>query len=905
MADATFEGAAEPVRARHEVDRQPTEAATPDAGLGASVRPQLRALGKRLGHWRGQLMDDVLGEHASVGPLTGWLLLALFGLVAYLTLTYAQGAFQRGQMAHGADPAGVISVHTGYWTIILVAALALLVGFEPQLRRRWEVLRASIGGRWLGNRSGGLKVLLAYSRWVARFVWRLRGVIWSFLDYVLARAIAPLAGATQKSGLRRLAWGAGVILLVPAAGLLAPPPLGLWAVVSGIVAVFAIVRRWNWIEAERERSQFEVLLWRGERQEARRVGFDQDLRDEALVALTCLFLLIPLGLQQIQVATCRIDACAFTLDGRNELPGGALAQLLAWLGYFGAELAKSVPFVDWSEVFHVANESPIKPRTALGAQVVFGMRATLDLLLLGAILQAMQIAGRQRVQHAAFRAGMLPVLDPITEAQELRRAGDGIEDALGLAAIEQPSIANFQAYDKGRLRQIVGGNGTDFDPIVRKAATAVLARQHAGEETAQFLHDRATNEPDQAMRSWLLTVASGLAPDVDPARLEPNRQRLETLLADVEQEASVRAAAARALGRMEHADATVGQLLERLSDSYATDPVIRAAAALGLAKLGIADAKGPTHELAGSFHPEATGEVRIAAMATAYACARLSPGESPERIADRFDPRVREHVLRAARVQAEPMNSAAAREREPGTRLDQLVRIAPGERPFGATFRMGSPDDDDMASDDERPPRDVTFTYHFAVGRYPVTQEEYTGFCRATGRAWDGKRQPGSHPITNVLWRDAMAYCSWLERITGERYRLPTEAEWEYACRAGTMTRYSFGDDPEQLGDHAWYKANSGGQTHPVGRKLPNPWGLYDMHGHVWEWCADPWHDSYRGGPDDGSAWLAGADLRRRVLRGGSRGDDAPLLRSADRDWLATIYESIGLGFRIARTLPR
>src|SRR5690606_35512407 len=127
------------------------------------------------------------------------------------------------------------------------------------------------------------------------------------------------------------------------------------------------------------------------------------------------------------------------------------------------------------------------------------------------------------------------------------------------------------------------------------------------------------------------------------------------------------------------------------------------------------------------------------------------------------------------------------------------------------------------------------------------------------------------------------------------------EAEWEYACRARTTTHFSFDGDKSKLGDYAWYASNSGGKTHPVRQKQPNAWGLYDMHGNVWEWCEDVWHDSYTGAPTDGSAWLTGGDQTRRVLRGGSWLDGFPwFLRSASRNGDAAGLRGVYLGFRFA-----
>ena len=145
----------------------------------------------------------------------------------------------------------------------------------------------------------------------------------------------------------------------------------------------------------------------------------------------------------------------------------------------------------------------------------------------------------------------------------------------------------------------------------------------------------------------------------------------------------------------------------------------------------------------------------------------------------------------------------------------------------------------------------------FAIGKYPVTQEQYQAVMGNNPSYFQGNPQ---NPVESVSYDDAVVFCQKLSEMTGKNYRLPTESEWEYACRAGTTTDYYFGDDANQLGDYAWYEDNSGLITHPIGQKLPNAWGLYDMHGNVWEWCEDG------------------------CLRGGSWNDLPYLCRSANRD---------------------
>jgi len=169
----------------------------------------------------------------------------------------------------------------------------------------------------------------------------------------------------------------------------------------------------------------------------------------------------------------------------------------------------------------------------------------------------------------------------------------------------------------------------------------------------------------------------------------------------------------------------------------------------------------------------------------------------------------------------------------------------------------------------------------FYLGKYPVTQEQYQAVM---GNNPSKFKDNPKNPVENVRWNDAQEFCQKLSDKTGKKYRLPSEAEWEYACRAGTQTRYYFGDDQKLLGEYAWHGENSGDKTHPVGQKKPNNWGLYDMHGNVWEWCEDGWHDNYQKAPTDGTAWNENHSVTNmRVLRGGSWHGNPRSCRSAYR----------------------
>jgi formylglycine-generating enzyme required for sulfatase activity len=248
----------------------------------------------------------------------------------------------------------------------------------------------------------------------------------------------------------------------------------------------------------------------------------------------------------------------------------------------------------------------------------------------------------------------------------------------------------------------------------------------------------------------------------------------------------------------------------------------------------------------------------------------------------------------------------------PGTRgFYRAVLVGAGEWPTPGPrfvwlpwgiFTMGSPTNEVDRYANEGPQTQVTLTRGFFLGRYEVTQGEYLAVMGSNPSYFTGDT---NRPVERVSWHDATNYCARLtaqERLAGRlpagwAYRLPTEAEWEYACRAGTTNRFYYGDDPgyTQLANYAWYSANSGSTTHPVGGKLPNRWGLYDMAGNVWEWCSD-WYGAYPGGSvTDPQGPASGSN---RVVRGGSWSFNAFHCRSASR-YGDPASRGFDIGFRV------
>lgn len=229
----------------------------------------------------------------------------------------------------------------------------------------------------------------------------------------------------------------------------------------------------------------------------------------------------------------------------------------------------------------------------------------------------------------------------------------------------------------------------------------------------------------------------------------------------------------------------------------------------------------------------------------------------------------------------------------------KMIYIPPGE------FMMGSVEGEKSRDEDtESPVHKVSIREGFYIGIYEVTQEQWQSVMNENPSNFKGY----NHPVERVSWNDVMAFIAKLNKKAGKDvYRLPSESEWEYAYRAGTATRFYWGNDNEdrKIEAYAWNRNNSGNKTHPVGAKEPNKWGLYDMSGNVYEWCEDDCHGSYKNAPIDGTSWVENPRDDERVLRGGSWFSNPKFCRAASRDAIFPVSRKNSIGFRLVRALKK
>lgn len=230
---------------------------------------------------------------------------------------------------------------------------------------------------------------------------------------------------------------------------------------------------------------------------------------------------------------------------------------------------------------------------------------------------------------------------------------------------------------------------------------------------------------------------------------------------------------------------------------------------------------------------------------------------------------------------------------------EEFITVTPGQGRYPQSFTMGAKGE---ATPAEQPAHQVTFRYRFQVAKYEVPQNLWEAVMGSNPSRWKGPR----NSVEMLSFEEAELFCKKLTQLLRsakligpkEIVRLPTEAEWEYVARAGSTTRYSFGDDVAGLDAHGWFTGNAAGNDPPVGAKKPNPWGLYDIHGYLWEWCLDVGHENYQQAPTDGTAWLKGGKPKQRVLRGGSWKDKAEKLTSSYRSLVPAALKDDAVGLR-------
>jgi len=370
----------------------------------------------------------------------------------------------------------------------------------------------------IGNALGpgivrGLATVLMPLNWLAKPF----GAILSFLDSILVFAVAGGAGAAQPWLIVRYLFLLCSTLPCALLGYWLPAPWGLIPIAWGFTVAISISRRWAWIEDDREI----YMLNRRYNGAHVRVGFAQDLRDEALLSFMSMFFLVPLALRQAHLWSVTQGAPLFDIDPLAQI------NLLDWIGYYGTELAKAVPFVDWAEIYQVEGAAPIEANSAEARHAVFATRVLVDLVFLAALLQALAISARNAKQMDLFRAGVMDRLDPFIEPREFRRLVH--RDQSGAWVAQEAAIATFSKYDAIRLAEL---SAPEHYPI--SVAAKALRRRDGSDDSARFheqLIERAFRKKkdadaiDEVLTAIRMTDAMIDADDLDRARIELNNKR--------------------------------------------------------------------------------------------------------------------------------------------------------------------------------------------------------------------------------------------------------------------------------------------------------------------------------------------------------------------------------------------
>lgn len=882
-----------------------------------------------------------------------WAAAFVSAVVIAVSASWIRSIFDRRLPARiGGDPR---HAHISGWTfIIIIGATGLIVALATWAASS-EANRATINADW-GER---ILIALAIAFVLAALAPALRladvasgaiglvgrlispfGRALSIIDSILVFAVAGAAGATQQSLFVRYSSLFGTLGACAAMGFWLEPPWGLAPLGWGLLVAIAISRRWAWIETDRELA----MLNRRFVGPHLRIGFGQDLRDEALLSFAFLLLLVPLGLRQAQIGA---------FDAHYELFNVTLQEaenLRTWIGFFGTELAKAVPFVDWAEVYDVGGADDAIVRSEASQHFVFVTRILVDFVFLAALLQALSISARNAAQRGLFYEGQLDRLDPFLEPREFRkllRRGRG-----GRMEPDPELVVAFPHYDPIRLSELAG---EDRDPLMRRAVNAVRVAQ-GGSNIEEFHRElaRRIRAPLRDKAAILQVTnaiqATGRKRDID--LLDALRRELN----DAPHLLEVRADVARLIAEAEDAPQKAKALTAMLHgarDNLLPVRLIALGELAAAARRGDEETRQALREIADSnelknserqqietiletppepiaVHDQVEAPELEAAQPVKVGVQTPADIAAAERVASRSErARMRRcdaalewvglalfAVLGAGLIYAW-QNPDAFRQNQEIAVVDlpegvtDAAPLAPQQRTrfrdcancpemmtlSGGVYLMGAREDDLGRRSWESPLHEVALA-PFSIGVREVTFAEWDA-CVADGgcsghlppdRGW-GR---GDRPVMMVSWRDAQRYVEWLSSETGESYRLPTEAEWEFAARAGSETQYWWGDRFEAA-------RIVRERTAEAGAGEANAFGLYDMTGNVAEWVQDCYVNSYLDAPGDGRAVLRG-DCARRVLRGGSWRDEPAALRVAGRSRVGQTVRDAGIGFRVARS---
>ncbi|MEZ5961536.1 MAG: hypothetical protein R3C30_14100 [Hyphomonadaceae bacterium] len=526
-----------------------------------------------LAAWRRAIVDGRLPAIPTGSPkhdhITGWGFLALAFVIATIVglaawATSDEIADRRIHAEFG------IAVVFGLAVLFAAAALLPIVG---KALSPFGVTKAA-------------SRLLAPLQWIARPF----GLVLSFIDGILVFAVAGGAGASQPWPLVRYVLLACSIIPCGILGFYLPPPLGLIPIAWGFVVAISISRRWAWVEDDRD-----VYMLNRRYQGAHvRIGFAQDLRDEALLSFMSMFFLVPLALRQFHDWSVISGQPLFTIDPE------VTVHLLDWIGYYGTELAKAVPFVDWAEIYQVEGAAPIEATTQNSRHVVFATRVLVDLVFLAALLQALSISARNAKQMDLFKAGVMDRLDPFIEPDEFRKLV--FRDSEGKWREHEANIQAFPKYDPLRLAEL---SSAEHHPI--NIAAKALRRRDGSDDAARFqeqLIERAFQKRkdadaiDEVLTAIRMTGAPVDVEALDRVRIELNHRRpmnaiRETIMKLVSQASPgddrTAALLSALVGQTEFAD---GQAPTEIRDAVA--PVRR----IALGALGVLAAQGDLKAIA-------------------------------------------------------------------------------------------------------------------------------------------------------------------------------------------------------------------------------------------------------------------------------------------------------------------